>query len=217
MGAEGGGVVAIDCSGRRGSVALWRPFGGSWEGNFVAERAKNAAMFGPLEVIWGLCCGAPELVVAGTGPGSPTGTRLGIAAATGLALAAGVEVVGWPSLAGVCGHEEGAVVGDARRGKAFVARLGGGRLVEGPEVVEPGAVAGRVEGQCGGVVTLDDELPGWAPEGTKCAAVSAAVLAERAWRAWRNGELCGGGAVEPIYLQAPFVSEATKNLPLVGR
>jgi tRNA threonylcarbamoyladenosine biosynthesis protein TsaB len=65
------------------------------------------------------------------GPGTFTGTRIGIAAARGLALATGAEVVGASSLAvmaEVAGHELGArapdedmaVAVDARRGEVYV-------------------------------------------------------------------------------------------------
>ena len=77
-------------------------------------------------------------VVVGTGPGSFTGVRMGIAAARTLALALDVPVAGVSTLVALAAGAEGAVpVIDAGRREVFV-------LVDGePEVLPPARV--RVE------------------------------------------------------------------------
>jgi tRNA threonylcarbamoyladenosine biosynthesis protein TsaB len=77
-------------------------------------------------------------VVVGTGPGSFTGVRMGIAAARTLALALDVPVAGVSTLVALAAGAEGAVpVVDAGRREVFV-------LVDGePEVLPPARV--RVE------------------------------------------------------------------------
>jgi tRNA threonylcarbamoyladenosine biosynthesis protein TsaB len=77
-------------------------------------------------------------VVVGTGPGSFTGVRMGIAAARTLALALDVPVAGVSTLVALAASAEGAVpVIDAGRREVFV-------LVDGePEVLPPARV--RVE------------------------------------------------------------------------
>ena len=67
-------------------------------------------------------------IVVGTGPGSFAGIRSALAFAQGYALATKCEVLGLPSACALAGEGRIAVVGDARRGKAWVALLDGYRL-----------------------------------------------------------------------------------------
>jgi tRNA threonylcarbamoyl adenosine modification protein YeaZ len=83
----------------------------------------------------------PELdaLVVGTGPGSFTSTRIGLAIARGLALALEVPVAGVSTLDALgAGTESGYPVIDARRGEIFVP---GPRAVHPDDLeLEPGAV-----------------------------------------------------------------------------
>jgi tRNA threonylcarbamoyladenosine biosynthesis protein TsaB len=75
-------------------------------------------------------------IAVGTGPGSFTGVRVGLATARGLALALGVPVAGVSTLDALAAGAPGAVpVVDARRGEVFVL-LGEPRVVA-PEALEP--------------------------------------------------------------------------------
>lgn len=69
-------------------------------------------------------------IVVGTGPGSFAGIRSALAFAQGYAIGSGCEVLGLPS---ACALVEGegplAVVGDARRGKFWIALFDGYRLI----------------------------------------------------------------------------------------
>lgn len=90
-----------------------------------------------------------ERVVVGTGPGSFTGLRIGLATARALALAAGAQLVGISTLRALAVPAELAVgprsvvapVLDARRGEVFVAAWRAGQLVLVPRAVTPDRAA----------------------------------------------------------------------------
>lgn len=74
-----------------------------------------------------------EAIAVGTGPGSFTSTRMGLATARGLALALGVPVAGVPTLDALAAAGEHLYpVIDARRREVFV---------PGPRAVDPAAAA----------------------------------------------------------------------------
>ncbi len=94
----------------------------------------------------------PELerIAIGTGPGTFTGLRIGIATARGLAQSLGVELVGVSSLRalahGASDHAQRVLaVIDARRGEVFLAAYEGGQELIAPRAVSPDGVAELLE------------------------------------------------------------------------
>jgi tRNA threonylcarbamoyladenosine biosynthesis protein TsaB len=141
-----------------------------------------------------------ELLVVGVGPGSFTGTRIGLAAARGLGLALDVPVAGVSTLDALAAGAPGAVqVIDARRREVFTS---GPRVVApadleveaGREYVGDGAVRYRavIEAAAGVVPPDDDErhVP-WARHH--------AALA---------GEAGPAELVEPVYVRLPDAEQA---------
>lgn len=141
-----------------------------------------------------------DLLVVGVGPGSFTGTRIGLAAARGVGLALDVPVAGVSTLDALAAGAPGAVpVIDARRREVFtsgpkVVAPVGLEVEPGREYVGDGAVRYRATiEEAGGVVPPDGDehhVP-WARHHARFAGPGEAA------------EL-----VEPIYLRVPDVDRA---------
>jgi len=97
----------------------------------------------------GIGYGDINRIAVTTGPGTFTGVRVGIAAARGLALATGAELVGSTSLAVMAGSaikasqkdiQHAAIATDARRGEVYFALYEtGGRCIHEPAALAPHA------------------------------------------------------------------------------
>jgi len=136
-----------------------------------------------------------DALVVGTGPGSFTSTRIGLAVARGLGLSLGIPGAGVSTLSALAASEPGIFpVIDARRREVFVA---------GPRAVSPDELALAVGTVCvgsgavryrstlerlGGVVPPDDD-PRHVPH------------------AWLHARLAGGygpvDRIEPVYVRVP--------------
>jgi tRNA threonylcarbamoyladenosine biosynthesis protein TsaB len=136
-------------------------------------------------------------IVAGCGPGSFTGLRIGIATARGLALGLGVSCAGASTLAALAIAAPGALaLIDARRGELFAAGDDGeavvvqpaaiaARLAPGTLCVGDGAVRYRALLEAAGALVPPDEDARHAPGSTALAA------------------LAGDLAPEPVYVRRP--------------
>jgi tRNA threonylcarbamoyladenosine biosynthesis protein TsaB len=141
-------------------------------------------------------------IVVGTGPGSFTGVRIGLAAARGLALALDLPVAGVSTLdALAAGAPGGLPVIDARRREVFTLR--GGPSCLRPEELEPepgtvcvgdGAVRYRTLLEATGAEVPPDDSELHVPR---------AELHARLAREFGPPE-----AVEPIYLRVPDAERA---------
>ncbi len=132
-----------------------------------------------------------DLLVVGTGPGSYNGLRSSIAAGWGFARARGIPVHGLSSLLGYS-PDDYTVVGDARAGQWFFARVCRGDFVEGPFLLPAGSPLALHGHPLFGATSLD-EVP------------SAEILAPRA--ALLARWLDRTGPAEPLYLKPPHITQ----------
>jgi tRNA threonylcarbamoyladenosine biosynthesis protein TsaB len=120
-------MLAIETSVAQASVVLWLDGGVVFGEEFTTDRSHNSMIFDPLNRALALLGDRKlELVITGTGPGSYSGTRVGIAAGQGIAIAHGCPSVGLGSLAATPDARADGVsmaVGDARRGLYFVSPI----------------------------------------------------------------------------------------------
>jgi tRNA threonylcarbamoyladenosine biosynthesis protein TsaB len=150
-------IFAFDTATSRASCALVR------DGELLGERSTEArevlAAADELVRSAGLEPDAIDALVVGTGPGSFTGVRMGLATARGLALALGVPAAGVSTLHA---YDGGQPVIDARRGEVFTTGPALGRPeqleVRGLRLVGDGAVRYRdVFEAAGADVPPDDD------------------------------------------------------------
>ena len=129
-------VLALECSTAHGSLALT----GGWRTEFTTGRGEGGKLFTALADAMKMVRAADERlerIVVGLGPGSYSGVRQAIAAATGLATATGARLVGVPSAAALDVTEPRyQAVGDARRGTFYYTAIESGVCVAGPELLE---------------------------------------------------------------------------------
>ena len=129
-------ILAIETSVETGSVALQVEGQLLAEHSFFAGRKPSATLWPALEeVMTGI--DALDLIVVGIGPGSYNGSRVGIAAAQGIALVHNCPVAPICSFEGVATDTQQALaIGDARRGSFSLQKVTSGRIEEDFSLVD---------------------------------------------------------------------------------
>lgn len=213
-------VLGLDCSGASCSAAVLA--GGERRAHRFAamERGQAEALMPMVQAVLeeaALGAAQLDLIAVTIGPGSFTGVRTGLAAARGLALAAGRPVMGVTSFAAVAEAVRAQASGrplvialESKRQELFLQLVGPGGAGDGalvpPEqwrafVPDAAFLAGD------GAVRLAAAL---ARPGTgilSAAAVDAAHLACLAAGRWRAGVAVP--PPRPLYLRAPDTTQAT--------
>jgi tRNA threonylcarbamoyladenosine biosynthesis protein TsaB len=181
-------IFAFDTATTVSSCALVR------DGELLGERLTSAkavlAAADELVREAGLDPSELDALVVGTGPGSFTSIRIGLATARGLSLALGLETAGVSTLHAFAG---GTPVIDARRGEVFTTGPALARPEEldvaGTRLVGDGAVRYRALFEAAGAEVPPDDDPDHQPAAHRLVA-----------HATRFGP---AQAVEPVYLRAP--------------
>lgn len=208
-------VLAIECSTPRATLAVMR--GGSvvFEEVFESDRHHNSLLFEPLQQAIEALEGARiDEIVVGTGPGSYSGTRVGIAAGQGVGIVHGCPVVGLSSLLAL-GLDEGLVVGDARRGSAWWVRLDGG--LPDPQLVDHGELEKLIDGPVHALedlsaLGLSDKIEVRRVMPTARALAAAWLTLDGTTRDRLRAE-----PPQPAYLRPPHITQAKKGHPLLRR
>jgi tRNA threonylcarbamoyladenosine biosynthesis protein TsaB len=200
--------LAIECSTARGSVAL-APEGGAvlWQTDFTAGRGQGGKLFAALAAAWRVSAAAGDGklagIVVGLGPGSYSGVRQAIAAATGLSVATGAPLAGVPSPLGLETDVAAYLaIGDARRGTFYYTAVERGVCVVGPLLVESReALAAQLA-----------QRPDWPVLTVECA-LDDALFAGAEEALPDAGRLLGVPAsqsrslyLEPLYLRPPAIT-----------
>jgi tRNA threonylcarbamoyladenosine biosynthesis protein TsaB len=181
-------IFAFDTATSQTSCALIH------HGRLVGERLTEArevlAAADELARQAGLGPGAIDALVVGTGPGSFTGVRVGLATARGLALALDVPVAGVSTLHA---YADGRPVIDARRGEVFIAGPALARPeelhVRGERLVGDGAIRYRELFEAAGADVPPSDDPAHRP--------AARLLVEHA------SSFGPVEAIDPLYLRTP--------------
>jgi len=205
-------VLALELSTACGSVAVVDGDTVLFETTFQAKRSHNAQVFGPLKDALQVAGTALSGVVVGVGPGSYTGVRIAIAAAQGIGLSRQVPVVGCNSLVAATDELDFGVVGDARRGRWYVATIRNGQLEPTIAIVKPEDLTEAMAQKslsywlsCDSTApTILPNLPLAQPNATRLAR-RAAQWHENKWTAQQTMSL------EPTYLEGAFITQAKKR------
>ncbi len=212
-------VLLIETSTDTASIALAIDGRIAGERSFVSDRRHNSLLFGPLAELMEIHGKrAFEAVLVGSGPGSYSGTRVGIATAQGAALVTGCKAVAVPSILATPAATSGEpciAFGDARRGSYWIARIEAGHLLSPPELTDE--------------IGIDFALGQARGSGTTCFSVEPVAqkqiplqhpTAAGLWEAWQTATpqmrtQWAGQIPQPIYLKPPHITES-KNKEVFG-
>ena len=215
-------TLILETSTPHASLAIAAADGSFTEREFASDRSHNALLFGPLaELLGELPLAELARVLVGSGPGSYSGTRVGIAAAQGVALAAGCQAVAVPSLLAVpsvAGGGECWFIGDARRGSSWVARAAAVRLVQEPTLTDEAGLAAAVGAalERGLTVVSFDAATRFPGLGDLAGKVKLEFpTAAGLWLAWQRATDATRAAwaaapPQPIYLKPPHITAAKR-------
>lgn len=208
-------TLILETSTPEASLCLIRPDGTVEERVFRSDRNHNAALFGPLqELLAGV--GQIGLVLVGSGPGSYSGTRVGIAAAQGIAIAMGCPAVAVPSVLAVEPVAQGKpclAVGDARRGSYWSARIDG-TVMQAPCLENPEAWQKTIATAASdNLVLFSFEDPSHWPLPADPGIQVLFPSARHLWAAWNAADAQTSAnwhaqTPQPIYLKPPHITKA---------
>lgn len=218
--------LVFETSTPHASLVLAGPGGILAQRKFSSDRNHNAMLFEPLsELMQGENREHIGLVLVGSGPGSYSGTRVGIAAAQGVAIALGCPAVAVPSILAVPSADGGApclAIGDARRGSFWWARMEHSNLASEPALCDANELAELVLAAVANRHTVfsfeaADRFP--LPEMLAAAVIQEFPDAGRLWKTWlavgpETRAAWSAQIPQPLYLKPPHITPS-KRAPLL--
>jgi len=216
-------TLVLETSTPHASVATIEPGGTLEFREFTSDRSHNAVLFSPLkELLDARETTEIGLVLVGSGPGSYSGTRVGIAAAQGVAIACGCPAVALPSILAVKSAQDGArclAIGDARRGSFWTAAIDGSRLLTDPELTDADGLLEILS------AALGDEIPVFTFEQPERFPLPLEIQnqvrlefpdARRLWNAWSSATpearlTWSSASPQPMYLKPPHITPAKRR------
>jgi len=215
-------TLVLETSTPRASLATIEPGGHLEQREFTSDRSHNAVLFSPLKELLD-ARKEPEvgLVLVGSGPGSYSGTRVGIAAAQGVAIACGCPAVAVPSILAVLPAQGGVpclAIGDARRGSFWTARVEKSGMLAEPELTDASGLEAIVSNAITGglaVFSFEDSTRFPLAPGLREQVRLEVPNAERLWQAWNAAapetrSRWTAAAPQPIYLKPPHITPAKR-------
>ena len=226
-------ILAIETSVSEASIALWSD--GEWlfDAEFVSDRNHNSMVFEPLAKALAKLEGRSlSCVIVGSGPGSYSGTRIGIAAAQGVAIANSCPAAALGSIAATAvarskvvieTETDAAAIGDARRGLYYIAPITISGEAAEPELMNAEALEQRLTASPDQILfTLDDPAKLSISEQHRHRITSTKPHARLLIDVWlqlddaRRKQLFAT-PLSPSYLRAPFTSKAKPGHPLLRK
>jgi len=216
-------ALVLETSTPAASLALIGQDGAPAQKEFTSDRSHNALLFPPMEELLGTLAGKRLcLVLIGSGPGSYSGTRVGIAAAQGVAIAAGCPAIAVPSVLAVPGAENGGAclaIGDARRGSYWTASIRHYRMETPPELTDAAGLAEAVAtALSAGACVFSFEAPSRFPLPAEQILHIQQELpdATRLWKAWQRTDdatrqTWAAATPQPLYLKPPHITPAKRS------
>ena len=230
-------ILAIETSVPEASIALWSDGDWLFEAQFLSDRNHNSMVFEPLaEALALLEERKLSTVLVGTGPGSYSGTRIGIAAAQGLAIAKSCAAAGIGSIAATPPARSAArsmatspanaaatAVGDARRGLYYISPIAASGEAEEPELMDAAVLKQRLTSIPDDLLfTLDDPAKLGLNDQLQGRITHTQPQARLLVDVWlgldeiRRQQL-HSKPLAPTYLRAPFTSKAKPGHPLLRK
>jgi tRNA threonylcarbamoyladenosine biosynthesis protein TsaB len=194
-------TLALELSTLRGSLA-WLDGDVEFTREWPNDRKNSGSFFENLQAVRKKF-GAPEVVIAGIGPGSYAGTRIAISAAIGIHLSCDARLIGYPSICAMeCDAPEYSVIGDARRQSFFFARILKNEVVEGPMLLTERELEAKLESIDPATPVCSSELLPQFYRALICFP-SALILGRLAKQPGRSFCL---PPLEPLYLREPHIT-----------
>lgn len=216
-------VLVLETSTPHASLATIEPDGRVKQREFTSDRSHNAVLFSPLQELLD-ARETPEigLVLVGSGPGNYSGTRVGIAAAQGVAIASDCPAVSVPSILAVKSADHGAAclaIGDARRGSFWTAQIENACLSDAPELTDADGLEAIVsEALSRGISVFSFEDPKRFPLPAELLTQIQLEIpdAGRLWKIWQatpqaTRERWLSEPPQPMYLKPPHITPAKRS------